>query len=255
MNGSLFRIALGVALALGIATSGAAAQTTADALERHFEARRGLVVHLGCGDGALVEALAGSGRYAVQGLTPSQEQAKRGRDRLMVAGVLGNGSLRVLPASLLPYADRLVNALVVSDPCDVPVGEMRALGSHLLNRKVNGVGVTPEPSPEPSAQAGTPQRQRQKKTPKKRLYFEGQRKNNAGRTTKGEKRPAHRRSFPHEPLYGRKCLVINVPRTETPISADPRRPRPATSSCPEPAVPFRPRHKSNSFYGVTWSLS
>jgi SAM-dependent methyltransferase len=90
----------------------------------HMTLKRGLVVHLGCGDAALVETLARSGWHAVQGLTPSREQAKTGRERLMAAGVLGNGSVTYLSSPMLPYADRLVNVLVVGDPCGVPVREM-----------------------------------------------------------------------------------------------------------------------------------
>ena len=42
----------------------------------------------------------------------------------MEAGVWGNGRLTHLPSRVLPYADLLVNVLVVGDPCDVPVREM-----------------------------------------------------------------------------------------------------------------------------------
>ncbi len=74
----------------------------------------GLVVHLGCADGRLTAALRLNDRYVVQGLDASEENVRRARQTVQSLGLYGPVSIRLLRGRRLPYAENLVNLLVVS---------------------------------------------------------------------------------------------------------------------------------------------
>lgn len=75
----------------------------------------GLVVHLGCGDGALTTALRANDSYLVHGLDADAGNVRRARDFICSKGLYGCVSADTWNGKSLPYADNLVNLIVVSD--------------------------------------------------------------------------------------------------------------------------------------------
>jgi outer membrane protein assembly factor BamB len=118
----------------------------------------GLVVHMGCGEGELTAALragrAGD-RYLVHGLDTDPEKIARARKRLLEAGLYGPVSVDLFDGKSLPYADNLVNLLIVtSGEWQVPGGELERVlaprGLLLAPRSL----ITDHPSPPGSGAAG-----------------------------------------------------------------------------------------------------
>ena len=96
---------------------GAQPRSDADArgILRASGVRGGLVVHVGCGDGKLTAALRANDRYLVQGLDAHQENVVKARDYLLSQGCYGNVSIQRFSGGRLPYADNLVNLIVLED--------------------------------------------------------------------------------------------------------------------------------------------
>ena len=123
------RIVSGILAALLLASPPLAGAQTADEVRRESGLDGGLAVHVGVTDGKLEADLAGDGRWLVQGLTTDAAAADRARAavrEVRVAGVAGLASVaRVRDFSRLPYADHLVNVLVVDADAlgDVGLGE------------------------------------------------------------------------------------------------------------------------------------
>ena len=86
--------------------------------------RGGIVVHLGCGDGKLTAELRVSDSYTVHGLDAKAGNVAAARDRLAKTGLHGPVSVERLTGQRLPYADRLVNLVVVEDRGDVTIDEV-----------------------------------------------------------------------------------------------------------------------------------
>ncbi len=78
--------------------------------------RGGLVVHLGCGRGELTAALRGNDRFLVHGLDTDAGNVEKARGHIRSLGLYGNVSVEQWTGDRLPYADNLVNLLVVEDP-------------------------------------------------------------------------------------------------------------------------------------------
>ena len=88
----------------------------------------GFIVHLGCGGGKLTVALRVDERYTVHGLDADAERVETARRRISRRGLYGPVSIEQLDGDTLPYADNLINLVVVSDAGSVPMGEiMRVL--------------------------------------------------------------------------------------------------------------------------------
>jgi len=86
----------------------------------------GLVVHVGCGDGRLTAALRASDSYVVQGLDTNEENVAKAREYLLSLGCYGNVSIQRFDGRRLPYAENLVNLIVVSGfSCQVSDEEMK----------------------------------------------------------------------------------------------------------------------------------
>ncbi len=75
----------------------------------------GLVVHVGCGDGTLTAALRIGDNYLVHGLDVDPENVKKARETIRFLGIYGPVSADTFDGKSLPYADNLVNLLVVED--------------------------------------------------------------------------------------------------------------------------------------------
>jgi len=121
-------LALGLSAAIRPAIGGPAEAARAVIDASGFKG--GLVVHLGCGDGALTAALAkatgasqgkGVSRMGcvIQGL--DRDRAVLARRALVRSGRYGCVTAVEFAGTRLPYADNLVNLLVVDDAGPVPV--------------------------------------------------------------------------------------------------------------------------------------
>ncbi len=84
----------------------------------------GLVVHLGCGDGATTVQLFGGEGFRVQGLDGDAGKVAAARQRQLKAGNYGKIVFDRLLSKSLPYADNLVNLMVVEDVELVPEQEI-----------------------------------------------------------------------------------------------------------------------------------
>lgn len=88
----------------------------------------GLVVHLGCGDGALTAGLGAGESYLVHGLDEDAGNIAKARDLISGKGFYGRVSVERWSDRVLPYSDNVVNLLVAEDLGDVPMAEvMRVL--------------------------------------------------------------------------------------------------------------------------------
>jgi hypothetical protein len=75
----------------------------------------GLIVHLGCGDGRLTAALGAADQAVVQGLDSDPALVAEAREHIRLLGRYGRVSVGAFDGKQLPYADNLVNLVVVSD--------------------------------------------------------------------------------------------------------------------------------------------
>jgi outer membrane protein assembly factor BamB len=110
----------------------------------------GLLVHLGCGSGELTLGLHASQQFLVHGLDTDAGKVSAARARIRAAGLYGPVTVDQLMGQHLPYADNLVNLLVVSDPSRVPEAEMlRVLAPRgvLCRRQGDGWVKTVKPWP------------------------------------------------------------------------------------------------------------
>ncbi len=101
-------------LILAVAVPAAAAVEARSVLEQSG-VQGGLVVHVGCGDGALIAALGDRGSFTVQGLAANPAELAKAREAIRTAGQYGRVSARLWSDGVLPYVDDLVNLLVVDD--------------------------------------------------------------------------------------------------------------------------------------------
>jgi outer membrane protein assembly factor BamB len=84
----------------------------------------GLIVHLGCGDGRLTAALGAEDRYTVQGLETDGQKVEQARGHIRGLDRYGRVSVDHWGGDRLPYADNLVNLLVVSGSSPVDRAEL-----------------------------------------------------------------------------------------------------------------------------------
>jgi len=117
---------VGLVLAAHLETGRADEQQQAREILERAGVQGGLVVHLGCGDGRLTAALRAGKRYLVHGLDSDASAIQSARLYLKSKGLYGPVSVEHWNEDTLPYADNLVNLIVVSkDEGRVSVEEMR----------------------------------------------------------------------------------------------------------------------------------
>ncbi len=88
----------------------------------------GVIVDVGCGDGALTTALHAGANCVVQGLTPDADAVAAARRRVQQVGLGGQVTVHRWTGRRLPYIDNLVNLLVIQRPDAVSRDEiMRVL--------------------------------------------------------------------------------------------------------------------------------
>jgi hypothetical protein len=101
-------------------------------------AARGLVVHVGCGDGRLTAALHADDGWLVQGLATNPEDMAAARKHIQSLGLYGRVSIAPWSSERLPYVDNLVNVVVAESLGKLPMEEvLRVLAP-------NGVGSSTE---------------------------------------------------------------------------------------------------------------
>ena len=102
------------ALLTGTAPPVAAGEST-DAIFRASGIRAGLCVHVGVTDGKLTTELQHEGKFLVHGLAMDDVSVEKARSYIESKGVYGKVSVEHAALEKLPYADSLVNLLVVSN--------------------------------------------------------------------------------------------------------------------------------------------
>jgi len=142
-----------LAILLTFASATPAAADTAEAIYDATGVRGGLVVHVGCGGGELTEALRPGPGYVVHGLDTDAEKIAAARRRLSKRGGYGPVSVDTCDGARLPYADNLVNLVVLDAGADVPMAEVRRVlaPGGAVCRKAGGAWKRVEVKPRPAA--------------------------------------------------------------------------------------------------------
>jgi len=111
----------------------------------------GLVVHLGCGNGELTVGLRAGEQYLVHGLDADAAAVAKAREQVRAAKLYGPVSIDGFDGVHLPYADNLVNLLVVSEAREVSEAEMlRVLAPKGVLCRREGKGWTKVAKPWPA---------------------------------------------------------------------------------------------------------
>lgn len=111
------------------------AESTSETLARQLIAQSGvqggLIVHVGSGTGKLTAELGARECFTVQGLERQPECIQQAREHIRSQGRYGRVSVVLWEGNRLPYADNLVNLLVVERPRELADEEMlRVLAPH-----------------------------------------------------------------------------------------------------------------------------
>jgi len=85
----------------------------------------GLIVHVGCGDGVFTAGLRANDRYIVQGLDTDAAKIKMARQNIMSRGKYGPVTAATFDGKHLPYAENLVNLLIVEKSANLDAEEIR----------------------------------------------------------------------------------------------------------------------------------
>jgi outer membrane protein assembly factor BamB len=93
-----------------------AASRLAERIVKASGVKAGLCVHVGVTDGELTAGLRAGGRFVVHGLAADAASVEKARDFIRKSGQYGDVSVERVAFAKLPYADNLVNLLVVDDP-------------------------------------------------------------------------------------------------------------------------------------------
>ncbi|MHC4743520.1 MAG: outer membrane protein assembly factor BamB family protein [Planctomycetota bacterium] len=97
---------------------------TAQKILKETGTKGGLIVHLGCGDGRLTRALLAGDSYLVHGLDTDQTHIDTARKNLASKKAYGKVSVDAYDGKHLPYAENLVNLIVVEDVASVSTDEL-----------------------------------------------------------------------------------------------------------------------------------
>ena len=100
------------------------AAENAEEIIRKTGIKGGLIVHLGCGNGELTNALRRNERYLVHGLDNDKTKIETARKQLVSKGAYGDISFMHLTENELPYVDNLVNLLIAEEPGNISKEEM-----------------------------------------------------------------------------------------------------------------------------------
>ncbi|MHC4439850.1 MAG: class I SAM-dependent methyltransferase, partial [Planctomycetota bacterium] len=88
----------------------------------------GIIVHVGCGDGEFTASLRINDRYIVQGLDTDAANVQKARQHIKSIGIYGKVPAETFDGKHLPYADNLINLLLIEDSVNITTDEiMRVL--------------------------------------------------------------------------------------------------------------------------------
>jgi len=113
-----------ITLLLGILFSCSAWAESAEKILKSSGIKGGLVVQIGCDDPVLLMAFHANESYLVHGLDVNAEKVAKVRNFIQSKGLYGPVSLDTFDGKNLPYADNLVNLLVVDDLGNVSKEEL-----------------------------------------------------------------------------------------------------------------------------------
>ncbi len=134
------------------------AEATAERVLQASGVQGGLVVHLGCGDGRLTTALRAGEQYLVHGLDRSAASVQQARRHVDSLGLTGPVTVVCRTGRKLPYADNLVNLLVITDTEWIGTGEelarVLAPGGVAMIRSTRAVPVPESLAKSPCDAAG-----------------------------------------------------------------------------------------------------
>lgn len=121
-------LVIGVVGARAVWAGAPSGRVEADKILDATGVKGGLIVHLGCGDGALTAALRANESYLVQGLDTDAGKVSAARERIRALGLYGVVSARRWAGGRLPYVENLVNLVVGEDMAGISEKEvMRVL--------------------------------------------------------------------------------------------------------------------------------
>ena len=104
---------LGAFLALSTFLSATSNAQDASQILADSGVKGGLIAHVGCGDGKLTADLLAGDSYLVHGLDTDANAVAKAREHVQSLGLYGSVSIDQLTGAELPYADGLVNLLIV----------------------------------------------------------------------------------------------------------------------------------------------
>ncbi|MHC4271927.1 MAG: class I SAM-dependent methyltransferase, partial [Planctomycetota bacterium] len=84
----------------------------------------GIIVHVGCGDGEFTAGLRINDRYIVQGLDSDAANVQKARQHIKSLGIYGKVTAETFDGKHLPYADNLINLLLIEDSVNIADDEM-----------------------------------------------------------------------------------------------------------------------------------
>jgi len=113
--GKLLFIGLAMFCAGALHAANPSAKEQAESILEASGIQGGLVVHVGCGDGKLTAALGTGESFLVHGLTTDTAGVAEARKNIRTAGLCGKVSVEQFTGKALPYAENLVNLVVMQD--------------------------------------------------------------------------------------------------------------------------------------------
>ena len=117
-------VILGTLILLCTSTAHSQSRSPAEILKK-TETQGGLIVHVGCGDGRLTAGLRVNDRYVVQGLDTDPANVRKAREHIRSLGIYGQVTVEAFDGKHLPYAENLINLLIVEDSADLTADEIR----------------------------------------------------------------------------------------------------------------------------------
>jgi outer membrane protein assembly factor BamB len=115
---------LACALLVGFSARAVAMEPEARQILEATGVRGGLVVHAGCGDGKLTAGLRPNTGYVVQGLETDPARVAEARKNIQALGLYGPVSVAQWDGRRLPYAENMVNLLVMKDDGRIAADEV-----------------------------------------------------------------------------------------------------------------------------------
>jgi hypothetical protein len=105
---------IGLSIGLTLAVIAGVRADEAERILKESGVTGGLVVHVGCGDGFLTAELADGDRFLVHGLDANLANVTKARQNIQALGVYGPVLVDRFDGTRLPYAENMVNLVVVS---------------------------------------------------------------------------------------------------------------------------------------------